>query len=123
MMDDLLLYAGRANRPLAEATAALLGVPLGNLDIVRFPDGELSPLIHDSVRGKDVFLIQPTSPDVNDHVVELLLTLDSLKRASARRITAVIPYYGYSRQERKAKPREAISAKVIANCIAGAGAD
>lgn len=123
MSNDLCVYAGTANRPLAEATAELLGVPLGNLEINRFPDGELSPVIHDSVRGEDVFIIQPTSPPVNDHIVELLLTLDAFKRASARRITAVIPYYGYSRQERKAKPREAISAKVMANCIMEAGAD
>lgn len=123
MSNDLLLYSGTANRPLAEATARLLGVSLGNLELKRFPDGELSPLIQDSVRGEDVFVIQPTSPPVNDHLVELLLTLDAFKRASARRITAVIPYYGYSRQERKAKPREAISAKVVANCLIGAGAD
>ena len=122
-LDDLLLYSGTANRPLAEATAELLHVQLGDLRIDRFPDGELSPLISDSVRGRDVFVIQPTSPPVNDHLVELLLTLDALKRASARRITAVIPYYGYSRQERKAKPREAISAKVVANCLTGSGAD
>ena len=123
MSNDLLLYSGTANRPLAEATARLLDVRLGNLEIKRFPDGELSPLIDDSVRGEDVFVIQPTSPPVNDHLVELLLTLDAFKRASARRITAVIPYYGYSRQERKAKPREAISAKVVANCLTQAGAD
>src|SRR6266540_1467541 len=119
MRDDLLLYSGSANRPLAEATARLLGVPLGNLEIVRFPDGELSPLIQESVRGRDVFIIQPTSPPVNDHLIELLLTLDAFRRASARRITAVIPYYGYSRQERKARPREAITAKVVANCLTG----
>jgi ribose-phosphate pyrophosphokinase len=123
MSNDLLLYSGTANRPLAEATARLLNVPLGNLEVIRFPDGELSPLIQDSVRGQDVFVIQPTSPPVNDHLMELLLTLDAFKRASARRITAVIPYYGYSRQERKAKPREAISAKVVANCLTDAGAD
>jgi ribose-phosphate pyrophosphokinase len=123
MSNDLRLYSGTANRPLAEATAALLGVPLGNLELIRFPDGELSPLIQDSVRGQDVFVIQPTSPPVNDHLMELLLTLDAFKRASARRITAVIPYYGYSRQERKARPREAISAKVVANCLTQAGAD
>ena len=123
MSNDLLLYSGGANRPLAEATGRLLDIPLGNLEIIRFPDGELSPLIEDSVRGEDVFVIQPTSPPVNDHLVELLLTLDAFKRASARRITAVIPYYGYSRQERKAKPREAIAAKVVANCLTQAGAD
>ncbi len=123
MSNDLLLYSGTANRPLAEATARLLGCPLGRLEIKRFPDGELSPLIQESVRGEDVFIIQPTSPPVNDHLVELLLTLDAFRRASARRITAVIPYYGYSRQERKAKPREAISAKVVANCLVQAGAD
>jgi len=123
MPNDLLLYAGSANRPLAEATARQLDLTLGNLEIVRFPDGELSPLIEDSVRGEDVFVIQPTSPPVNDHLMELLLTLDAFKRASARRITAVIPYYGYSRQERKAKPREAISAKVVANCLTQAGAN
>jgi ribose-phosphate pyrophosphokinase len=123
MANDLLLYSGTANRPLAEATARLLDIPLGSLEIARFPDGELSPIIQDSVRGEDVFILQPTSPPVNDHLVELLLTLDAFKRASARRVTAVIPYYGYSRQERKAKPREAISAKVVANCLTGAGAD
>jgi len=123
MSNDLLLYSGTANRPLAEATARLLGLPLGRLEIKHFPDGELSPLIEESVRGEDVFVIQPTSPPVNEHIVELLLTLDAFKRASARRVTAVMPYYGYSRQERKAKPREAISAKVIANCLTQAGAD
>src|SRR5207253_1896564 len=99
MSNDLLLYSGSSNRALAEDTGRLLDVPLGNLEIVRFPDGELSPLIQDSVRGEDVFIIQPTCPPVNDHLMELLLTLDAFKRASARRITAVIPYYGYSRQE------------------------
>jgi ribose-phosphate pyrophosphokinase len=123
MMQDLQIYSGTANRPLAEETARLLGMPLGKLELVRFPDGEFSPLIHESVRGQDVFVIQPTSPPVNDHLMELLLTLDAFKRASAHRVTAVIPYYGYSRQERKAKPREAISAKVVANCLTGAGAD
>jgi ribose-phosphate pyrophosphokinase len=123
MIEDLLIYSGTANRPLAEATAALVGVSTGNLEIVRFADGEASPLIHDSVRGKDVFIIQPTSPPVDSNIMELLLTLDAFRRASARRITAVIPYYGYSRQERKAKPREAISAKVVANCLTNAGAD
>jgi len=123
MGNDLRVYAGSANRPLAKATAGLLGIPLGELQIKRFPDGELSPIIEDSVRGDDVFVIQPTSPPVNDHLVELLLTLDAFKRASVGRITAVMPYYGYSRQERKAKPREAISAKVVANCLTQAGAD
>lgn len=123
MSNDLLLYSGTANRPLAEATAQILGCPLGRLEIQRFPDGELSPLIEESVRGEDVFIVQPTSPPVNDNLVELLLTLDAFRRASARRITAVIPYYGYSRQERKAKPREAISAKVVANCLVQAGAN
>ena len=123
MSEDMLLYSGTANRPLAEATARLLGVRLGDLQVQRFPDGELSPLIEESVRGEDLFVIQPTCPPVNDNLVELLLTLDAFKRASAGRITAVIPYYGYSRQERKAKPREAISAKVVANCLTQAGAN
>ena len=117
------LLAGNSNRPLAEAIAAFLGVPLTDATVQRFADMEVFVEIHENVRGEDVFLIQSTSYPANDNLMELLVCLDALKRASARRITAVIPYFGYARQDRKPGPRTPISAKLVANLITVAGAD
>jgi len=112
-----------ANRPLAEAISAYLSLPLTSASVRRFSDMEIFVEIHENVRGEDVFVIQPTSYPANDHLMELLVTLDALKRASARRITAVIPYYGYARQDRKTSSRSPISAKLVANLITASGAD
>jgi ribose-phosphate pyrophosphokinase len=112
-----------ANRPLAEAISAYLSLPLTSASVRRFSDMEIFVEIHENVRGEDVFVIQPTSYPANDNLMELLVTLDALKRASARRITAVIPYYGYARQDRKTSSRSPISAKLVANLITAAGAD
>jgi ribose-phosphate pyrophosphokinase len=112
-----------ANRPLAEAISAYLSLPLARASVRRFSDMEVFVEIQENVRGEDVFVIQPTSYPANDHLMELLVTFDALKRASARRITAVIPYYGYARQDRKSSSRSPISAKLVANLITVAGAD
>ena len=117
------LLAGNSNRPLAEAIAGFLGVPLTNATVQRFADMEVFVEIHENVRGEDVFLIQSTSYPANDNLMELLVCIDALKRASARRITAVIPYFGYARQDRKPGPRTPISAKLAANLITVAGAN
>jgi ribose-phosphate pyrophosphokinase len=117
------LLAGNSNLPLAEAIAAFLGLPLTNATVQRFADMEVFVEIHENVRGEDVFLIQSTSYPANDNVMELLVCIDALKRASARRITAVIPYFGYARQDRKPGPRTPISAKLVANLITVAGAN
>jgi ribose-phosphate pyrophosphokinase len=119
---QLLLLAGTANRPLAEELASHLGQPLCALTNRRFADGEIFIKIDESVRGRDVFIIQPTNPPA-ENLMELLLLIDAARRASAARITAVLPYFGYSRQDRKDQPRVAISAKLIANLITHAGAD
>src|SRR3954454_4568036 len=111
-----------SNRPLAEAVAKALGLQLANATIRRFADEEIWVEIHENVRGEDVFVLQSTSYPANDHVMELLITLDALRRASARRITAVIPYFGYARQDRKVGPRTPITAKLVANLITEAGA-
>jgi len=116
------LLAGNANRPLAEAIAAYLHVELTNASVKRFSDMEVFVEIHENVRGEDVFVIQPTSYPANDNLMELLVTLDALRRASAERVTAVIPYYGYARQDRKTAPRTPITAKLVANLIHQAGA-
>ena len=116
------LLAGNANRPLAEAIAAYLHVELTNASVKRFSDMEVFVEIHENVRGEDVFVIQPTSYPANDNLMELLVTLDALRRASAERVTAVIPYYGYARQDRKTAPRTPITAKLVANLINQAGA-
>lgn len=123
MDERLKVFCGSANRPLAEEICKCLGVLLGKADVGRFSDGELQIKILENVRGDDTFVVQPTSPPVNDHILELLIMVDALARASARRITAVIPYYGYGRQDRKAEPRVPISAKLVANLITAAGAD
>ncbi|MBT4741116.1 MAG: ribose-phosphate pyrophosphokinase [Rhodospirillaceae bacterium] len=116
------LLAGNANRPLAEAIAAYLHVELTNASVKRFSDMEVFVEIHENVRGEDVFVIQPTSYPANDNLMELLVTLDALRRASADRVTAVIPYFGYARQDRKTAPRTPITAKLVANLIHQAGA-
>ena len=119
----LKLFTGNANRQLGEEIAEYLGISLGQAKVKRFADGETAIEINESVRGADVFLIQPTCSPVNDNLMELLIMMDACRRASAQRITAVIPYYGYARQERKSKARDPISAKLVANLITEAGAD
>jgi ribose-phosphate pyrophosphokinase len=117
------LVAGNSNRPLAEGIAAYLGLPLTKCSVRRFADMEIFVEILENVRGEDVFVIQSTSFPANDHLMELLILVDALRRASARRVTAVIPYFGYARQDRKPGPRTPISAKLVANLIERAGAD
>ncbi|MGB6909613.1 MAG: ribose-phosphate pyrophosphokinase [Methyloceanibacter sp.] len=117
------LVAGNSNRPLAEAIAAYLKTPLARCVVRRFADMEIFVEVQENVRGEDVFVIQSTSAPANDHLMELLILIDALKRASARRITAVIPYFGYARQDRKPGPRTPISAKLVANMVDRAGAD
>lgn len=117
------LVAGNSNRPLAEAISAYLDVPLARCQVKRFADMEVFVEIQENVRGEDVFVIQSTSFPTNDHLMELLIITDALRRSSARRITAVIPYFGYARQDRKPGPRTPISAKLVANLITNAGAD
>ena len=116
------IISGNSNRPLAEAIAAYLDTPLTQADVRRFADMEVFVEIHENVRGEDVFVVQSTSYPANDNLMELLVSLDALRRASAKRITAVIPYYGYARQDRKVAPRTSISAKVVANLLTNAGA-
>ena len=117
------IVSGNSNRPLAEAVAAFCNLPLVNASIRRFSDQEVFVEIHENVRGEDMFLVQSTSYPANDNLMELLVTIDALRRASARRITAVAPYFGYARQDRKPGPRTPISAKLVANLITTAGAD
>ncbi|HWM31673.1 MAG TPA: ribose-phosphate pyrophosphokinase [Methyloceanibacter sp.] len=117
------LVAGNSNRPLAEAISAYLKIPLTKCIVRRFADMEIFVEVQENVRGEDVFVLQSTSAPANDHLMELLIIIDALKRASARRITAVIPYFGYARQDRKPGPRTPISAKLVANMIVRAGAD
>jgi len=117
------IVACNSNRPLAEAVAASLGLPLTRASVRRFADMEVFVEIHENIRGEDVFVIQSTSFPANDNLMELLVTMDALRRASARRITAVIPYFGYARQDRKSGPRTPISAKLVSNLITEAGAN
>ncbi|MGB2783876.1 MAG: ribose-phosphate pyrophosphokinase [Atribacterota bacterium] len=117
----LKIFAGNSNKDLAEEICRHLNIPLGKVDVSRFPDGEIKIKIEESVRGLDVFIIQSTCPPVNEYLMELLIMIDALRRASAERITAVIPYYGYARQERKTQPREPITAKLVANLLVSAG--
>ncbi len=121
MPEGIKLFSGNANKPLAREIAEYLGVPLGDATVSIFVDSEIMVQINENVRGADVFLIQPTCNPVNHNIMELLLMVDALKRASARRITAVIPYYGYARQDRKVQPRVPISAKLVADLITVAG--
>lgn len=120
---ELAVISGRSNRPLADAAASMAGVVLTQCDVKTHADGELNVEIGDNVRGKDVFVIQSTSRPANDHLMELLIMIDALKRASAERITAVLPYFGYARQDRKNRPRQPITAKLVADLITSAGAD
>jgi len=122
-MRELKIFSGQANVPLARSMCEFLNLELGQISLGKFPDGENYCKIEDDVRGRDVFLIQPTCPPVNDNLMELLVMMDSCKRASAARVTAVIPYYGYARQDRKDEGRVPISAKLVANLITRAGAD
>ncbi len=121
--NTIKLFAGNSNLPLAESIAAKLKLSLGAAEVGKFSDGEASVHIKDSVRGADVFVIQSTSAPVNDNLMELLIMIDALRRASAGRITAVMPYFGYARQDRKARARDPISAKLCADLIEAAGAD
>lgn len=120
---DIKVFAGNSHRELAVEIAAKIGLPLGESIVGRFSDGEIEVNIREVVRGSDVFIVQSLCYPVNDNIMELLIMIDAMKRASAGRITAVIPYYGYARQDRKAKARDPISAKLLANIITSAGAD
>jgi ribose-phosphate pyrophosphokinase len=122
-MNDLKIFSGRANPELAQRICEYLGLPLGKISMGNFPDGEISCKIDEDVRGRDVYLLQPTCPPVNENLMELLIMIDSFKRASAFRVTAVMPYYGYARQDRKDAGRVPITAKLVANIITRAGAD
>ena len=121
--NEIKIFAGSSNRPLAEAIAAKLNTKLGNMELKHFSDGEIYVRFEETIRGMDVFFIQSTSGPVNNNLMELLIMIDAAKRASAGRITAVIPYFGYARQDRKARSREPITAKLVANLITSAGAD
>ena len=120
---DMKIFCANASRQLAEGICKSLGVPLSNNHITTFSDGEVCAWMEETVRGQDVFVVQSTCNPVNDHLMELLVTIDALRRASAGRITAVIPYFGYARQDRKSKGRDPITAKLVANMITAAGAD
>ncbi|MBE6038442.1 MAG: ribose-phosphate pyrophosphokinase [Anaerofustis stercorihominis] len=120
---EIALISGNANRPLSEEISGILGIPLCDTSVVRFADGEISVTIHESVRGKDVFILQPACPPANDSLMEILILIDALKRASAGRINVVMPYYCYARQDRKEKARVPISSKLVADLISVAGAD
>ena len=122
-MTDFKLFSGNANPELSKRIADYLGVDLGKITIGTFPDGETSCKIEEDVRGRDVYLIQPTCPPANEHLMQLLVMIDSCKRASAERVTAVMPYFGYARQDRKDEGRVPITAKLVANLITRAGAD
>ncbi len=119
---DMKLFAGNANRDLAQRVASYLKIDLGRITATRFSDGEIRVLVDESARGNDVFLLQPTCNPVNDSLMELLIMLDAFRRASARRITVVMPYFGYARQDKKTKPREPITARLVADLIQVAGA-
>ena len=121
--NEIKIFAGSSNRPLAEAIAAKLNTKLGNMELKHFSDGEIYVRFEETIRGMDVFFVQSTSGPVNNNLMELLIMIDAAKRASAGRITAVIPYFGYARQDRKARSREPITAKLVANLITSAGAD
>ncbi len=123
MEANIKVFSGNANRPLAEEICRMIELPLGDATVTTFPDGESFVKINENVRGKDVFIIQPTCPPSNHHLVELLIMIDAARRASANRITAVMPFYGYARQDRKDQPRVPITAKLVANLLVAAGAN
>ena len=120
---DIKVFSGNANPKLAEEICKLMGTKLGEAEVGTFSDGEIFVSLYETVRGSDVFVVQSTCTPVNNNLMELLIMIDALKRASAGRITAVIPYYGYARQDRKAKARDPITAKLVANMLTAAGAD
>ena len=120
---DLKIFSGNANRPLAQRICDAMGVPLGDATVSLFPDQETFVKINENIRGRDVFIVQPTGPPANQHLMELLIMIDACRRASASRITAVLPFYGYARQDRKDQPRVPITAKLVANLIVAAGAN
>jgi len=121
--NNLVVFSGNANPELAAEIAVLLGTTLGRINVSRFADGEVNCQVHDNVRGKDVYVIQPTCPPVNEHLMELLLMVSTIRRASAERITCVIPYYGYARQDRKMTARVPISAADVARLLEAMGVD
>ena len=123
MRGPLKVFSGTANPDLAQKISDYLNIPLGKADISRFPDGEIFAKIKENIRGCDVYVIQPTCDPANDNLMELLIMIDALKRSSAERITAVVPYYGYARQDRKDQPRVSITAKLVANLLTAAGAN
>ncbi len=121
--NEIKIFSGNSNKPLAEKIAAKLNTTLGEMEVTHFSDGEIYVRFNETIRGMDVFLVQSTSYPVNTNLMELLIMIDAAKRASAGRITAVIPYFGYARQDRKARSREPITAKLVANLITSAGAE
>lgn len=123
LQDNLRIFAGNSNRQLAERIAGELGLGLGDMEVSRFSDGEIRVKVDESARGTDAFIIQSTCCPVNEYLMELLIMIDAFRRASASRITCVIPYYGYARQDKKVKPREPVSAKLVADLLTTAGAN
>ncbi|MDR1571509.1 MAG: ribose-phosphate pyrophosphokinase [Clostridiales Family XIII bacterium] len=123
VFSDFKVFTGNAHPELAEEIASIMGKPLGKSNVQKFSDGEISVSVWETVRGLDTYIVQPTSEPVNDSLMELLIMIDAMKRASAGRINAVIPYYGYARQDRKAKARDPITAKLVADLLSAAGAD
>ncbi len=127
METSICVFSGNSNRQLAESICTILGIEIGSAEVKKFSDGETAVDIHQSIRGKDIYIVQSTCSPTNEHLMELLVMLDAVKRASAQTITAVIPYFGYARQDRKASPRTPITAKLIADlltvCRGGQGAD
>ncbi len=119
---DLRIFTGNANPALAGSIASILGTPLGEIFVKHFSDGEICVKIEESARGQDIFIVQPTCAPVNDNLMEVLIMIDAFRRASARRITVVLPYYGYARQDKKVKPREPVTARLVANLVTQAGA-
>ena len=123
LADGLKIFAGRANIQFTQRVCEHIGLPVGKARVDSFPDGELIVKLDEDVRGRDCFVVQSTSTPVNEYIIELLIWIDCLKRASANRITAVMPYFGYARQDRKSEGRTPITAKLVANLITAAGAD
>src|SRR5450755_4313006 len=121
LQPEMKIFSGSANRELAQRICDCIGVPLGQATISSFPDGETYIKIDENIRGRDVFIVQPTCPPTNEHLMELLIMVDAARRASADRITAVIPFFGYARQDRKDRPRVPITAKLVANILVAAG--
>src|SRR6188508_255244 len=123
LQPEMKVFSGTANQELARRICDCIGIPLGKATISSFPDGETYVKIEENIRGRDVFIIQPTCPPTNQHLMELLIMVDAARRASADRITAVIPFFGYARQDRKDQPRVPITAKLVANLLTAAGVD